>query len=272
MAYVYRHIRLDKNVPFYIGIGSDEDGEYKRAYCDYADGRNYYWNNIVAKTNYSVEIMLDNISWEDACNKEKEFISLYKRRKDGGTLANLTLGGDGQLGMIPWNFGKETSEETKKKQSLKKIGKPSNRKGMKQPQHVIDAVIKACTGRVPWNKGMPISQEAKDKYKKTMEGRVLTGENHPMYGTKMPQYVKDKLKEANKNRPVWNKGMKNQYKMPNQIKRRKQVLQFSINGEFIKEYESATLAAKEMGSRKSDISGAATGRRSSHKGFVWKYK
>jgi hypothetical protein len=23
MAYVYRHIRLDKNEPFYIGIGSD---------------------------------------------------------------------------------------------------------------------------------------------------------------------------------------------------------------------------------------------------------
>ena len=29
MAYVYRHIRLDKNEPFYIGIGSDK--EYKRA-------------------------------------------------------------------------------------------------------------------------------------------------------------------------------------------------------------------------------------------------
>lgn len=31
MAYVYRHIRLDKNQPFYIGIGSDTDGRYHRA-------------------------------------------------------------------------------------------------------------------------------------------------------------------------------------------------------------------------------------------------
>ena len=31
MAYVYRHIRLDKNEPFYIGIGKDDSGEYKRA-------------------------------------------------------------------------------------------------------------------------------------------------------------------------------------------------------------------------------------------------
>lgn len=29
MAYVYRHIRLDKNIPFYIGIGL-KDYNYKR--------------------------------------------------------------------------------------------------------------------------------------------------------------------------------------------------------------------------------------------------
>lgn len=62
MAYVYRHIRLDKNVPFYIGIGSDEEGEYKRAYCSIQNGRNKYWNNIVAKTAYEVDIMVDGIS------------------------------------------------------------------------------------------------------------------------------------------------------------------------------------------------------------------
>jgi hypothetical protein len=28
MAYIYRHIRLDKNEPFYIGIGSDDKGKY----------------------------------------------------------------------------------------------------------------------------------------------------------------------------------------------------------------------------------------------------
>ena len=31
MAYVYMHIREDKNEPFYIGIGNDDNG-YKRAY------------------------------------------------------------------------------------------------------------------------------------------------------------------------------------------------------------------------------------------------
>lgn len=39
MAYVYRHIRLDKNEPFYIGIGSDIN--YQRAY-NY-QRRTKYW-------------------------------------------------------------------------------------------------------------------------------------------------------------------------------------------------------------------------------------
>ena len=30
MAYVYQHVRLDTNEPFYIGIGSD-DKNYQRA-------------------------------------------------------------------------------------------------------------------------------------------------------------------------------------------------------------------------------------------------
>lgn len=45
MAYVYRHIRLDKNQPFYIGIGVDEGGNYKRAYNFIK--RNNYWKNVV---------------------------------------------------------------------------------------------------------------------------------------------------------------------------------------------------------------------------------
>lgn len=50
MAYVYRHIRLDKNEPFYIGIGSD--ATYKRA--NTKKGRNEIWKRIVCKTTYDV--------------------------------------------------------------------------------------------------------------------------------------------------------------------------------------------------------------------------
>lgn len=74
MAYIYRHIRLDKNVPFYIGIGSDDEGFYLRAF---RKGRNAHWNNIVKKTDYLVEIILDDLSWEEACVKEQQIMLRY---------------------------------------------------------------------------------------------------------------------------------------------------------------------------------------------------
>ena len=75
MAYIYRHIRLDKNEPFYIGIGSDSD--FKRALS--SKDRNTHWHNIKTKSNYKIDILLKDLTWEEACNKEKEFIDLYEK-------------------------------------------------------------------------------------------------------------------------------------------------------------------------------------------------
>ena len=77
MAYVYRHIRLDKNEVFYIGIGSDDKGYYYRANSKNNKSRNFHWSSIYNKTSILVEIMLDDLSWEEACDKEKEFIALF---------------------------------------------------------------------------------------------------------------------------------------------------------------------------------------------------
>ena len=77
MAYVYKHIRLDKNEVFYVGIGSDTGGNYIRAHSKHQ--RNRHWN-YVSKNGYNIEILFDNLSWEDACEREKEFIKLYGRK------------------------------------------------------------------------------------------------------------------------------------------------------------------------------------------------
>jgi hypothetical protein len=107
MAYVYRHIRLDKNEPFYIGIGSDD--KYYRA--NKKSQRNIHWKRVVAKTPYEIEIMLDNLTWDEACEKEREFIKLYGRvNLKTGPLTNMTDGGDGTLGLV-------VSDETREKLS-----------------------------------------------------------------------------------------------------------------------------------------------------------
>jgi hypothetical protein len=115
MAYIYRHIRVDKNEPFYIGIGSDSI--YRRAKT--RDGRNKIWKGIVKRSNFEVDILFDDISFDKAKQKEIEFISLYGRIDKGtGTLCNLTDGGEGMLGAI-------VSEETRLKRSIANKGNKS---------------------------------------------------------------------------------------------------------------------------------------------------
>jgi hypothetical protein len=122
MAYIYRHIRLDKNIPFYIGIGVDDnEGKFKRSKAK--EHRNDYWHHIVSKTDYRVDIILNDLTWEEACKKEKEFINFYGRKdKLEGYLANQTDGGDGGTGVI---VKPETREKIRQFQlSLNKKGKP----------------------------------------------------------------------------------------------------------------------------------------------------
>jgi hypothetical protein len=128
MAYVYRHIRLDKNEPFYIGISDNDKYRATVKRC-----RNLLWKRIVAKTEYEVEILMDNIGMDEAKEKEKEFIKLYGRiDTKTGCLANLTDGGEGTVGrkyspskshrknLSNSHKGKKMSEQAKEKMSKAK--------------------------------------------------------------------------------------------------------------------------------------------------------
>jgi hypothetical protein len=96
MAYVYRHIRLDKNAPFYIGLGTDD--KHKRAFEK--TRRSSFWKRVASK-GYEVEILMDGLTKEQAAEKEIEFISLYGRIDNGtGCLVNMTDGGDGTIGKV----------------------------------------------------------------------------------------------------------------------------------------------------------------------------
>lgn len=96
--YIYKHIRLDKNEVFYIGKGTHTKKTYNYYRAYQSSRRNNIWNNIVAKTEWIVEIMYTDLSSEDCFSKEIELIRLYgKIHNNTGTLANYTDGGEGQL-------------------------------------------------------------------------------------------------------------------------------------------------------------------------------
>ena len=123
---MYRHIRLDKNEPFYIGIGTKPINYeliptyhktiYHRAYTK-TKSRSIHWKNIINKTNYIVQIIYESDCIIEIQEKEIEFISLYN-----SSLCNLTSGGHGitsfkhskeaKLKIRNANIGKKRSKET----------------------------------------------------------------------------------------------------------------------------------------------------------------
>ena len=170
MPYLYRHIRLDTNLPFYIGIGSDNS--YKRANSKH--NRNQHWKHVIKKTSYTIDIMLDDLTWGEACQKEIEFISFY--RKCNIKLANLTMGGEGlfqpaeqiikkisdsKKGVKNPMYGKTWSKEKREQMSqrMKGFNNPNYAKILSDKQKNI--ISKSQKGRVK-------SEQEKEKiYSKT---------------------------------------------------------------------------------------------------------
>ena len=153
-------------MPFYIGIGLNTKRAYSKTH------RNAHWNSIVGKTDYEVEILFDGINYEYAKIKEKEFIALYKRKQDGGLLCNLTLGGDGVLGIIH-------TDEAKKKMGAPNKGKTISNL---QKQRTSD-----------FHKGRKRSEETKKKMSES-----ALGEKNSRYGIKASEDTKNKMSNSAK--------------------------------------------------------------------------
>jgi hypothetical protein len=110
--YIYRHIRLDLNVPFYIGIGTKPviskirgfNTEYSRAFEK--TKRSSFWKSITNKTKYRVEILLESDDKKLIQDLEKYFINLYGRSScdKNGTLVNFSEGGESCSGPKLFNI------------------------------------------------------------------------------------------------------------------------------------------------------------------------
>jgi hypothetical protein len=126
MFYVYQHLRLDNNIPFYIGKGcKDRAFRTKR--------NNKGWNNIVNKVGFKAEIIKYFENEDQAIKYEHELIDNY--RLQGIELVNQTLYSPGGT---KWSY----TDEVKIKQSKGQMG-------TKRPktQEWCDKISKANTGR-----------------------------------------------------------------------------------------------------------------------------
>lgn len=271
MAYVYRHIRLDKNEPFYIGIGKNIYRHSSRW------GRNELWHKIVSKTKYEVEIILEDISWEEACIKEKEFIALYGRiNKLTGILANMTDGGDGNIGMV-------FTDEIRAKIGAASKGRIGYWKGKKIPPEVTKRVADAQRGRANFKlRGKIPSEKSREAVRKHSIG------NKYSLGHKHTEETRKKISDKCLGRPSPNKGKPGMSGSLNGMFGKKQseeaikkmseaqilkpVLQFSLSGEFLNEYKSITAAALSNKVFATGIQASCKNRFPHYKKYIWRYK
>lgn len=226
--YIYRHIRTDKNEPFYIGIGTKAKrkhnsfhSEYRRAF-EQDRKESSIWNNIVAKTDYEVEIILESNDYEFIKKKEIEFVSLYGRiNKNTGCLANMTDGGDGFIGYTP-------------------------------SQEKIDKHKLFMTGRKQ-------SDSEKQKRNESRKGYVHSEETK----FKMSESHKGKKTDKEHLEKLWKGQM---------IANSKPINQYDLQGNFIKEWQSATIAAKEINLHPTSIRHCVQGKTKTSGGYIWKAK
>lgn len=115
---------------------------------------------------------------------ERFYIKKY-HCKDKSIGYNLTDGGDGVLGLTPWNKGVSQSEETKKKISAARKGVPTWT-GLHHSEETKKKISETKKGTSPWNKGKIGVQNAWNKGKPMTEEQKL----------KISNTLKNKLKKT----------------------------------------------------------------------------
>jgi len=195
---VYKHTTPNNKV--YIGITCQEPKKrwlYGKGYIHckyfYKAIQKYGWKNI------KHEILFENLSREEAIQKEIELIEKYDstNSKKG---YNISKGGEG-------NFGVVFTEERKKNISKAKMGHLVS-------EETIQKIKDSTTGMKHWNFGRKLSQETKDKISKAHKGMKFTEEHiknmhtfkkgHTPWNKGMPmdEDTKNKLLERSKRKPI----------------------------------------------------------------------
>ena len=191
-------------------------------------------------------------------------LSEETRRKISVSLKGKTPSEETRRKMSDSHKGKNLSEETKQKISEVKSGEKnpmfgkhhSEESKKKMSQNHYD-----CSGEKHPMFGKKHSEETRRKISNSHKG-LQAGEKNPMYGKHHSEETKNKISVAKKGK---NRSEETKQKLS------KKVLQFSLSGEFIREWPS-TAECGRNGFNQAHVSACCRGKVKSHKGFIFKFK
>ena len=251
---------------------------------------NYHGSGVIIKNIYKKrpetlkeEYIKTCYSEEEMCSDEQYYIEVFDTLWPNGY--NLTKGGDGGVKCEETRRkisesckGRLHSEETKRKLSVANKGKYPTEETRRK-------MSLAHKGQIPPNKGKSMSEEQKKKLSEKNKGKQLPeeqkkkisesliGEKNPFYGKHHSDETKKKMRDSKKGKPAPNKGKpmsEEQKKKLKNGKLSKRVLQFTLTGEFIREWPS-TAECERNGFDSSAVGRCCNGKRKSAYGFKWCY-
>ena len=250
---VYKHTSPSNKV--YIGITSKEPNDRWRDGKGYKNNQ-YFWRAIqkYGWDNFKHEILFENLSKDDACQKEIELIAFYDSTNPQRGY-NLSLGGEGSAGA-------SRSEETRKKISESKMGENNPNYGkhfsestrqklsnarMKQNLSIetLQKMSEAKKGKPSFKNGKKLSKESCQRISESKKGN-----KNPNYGKHLSEDHKRKIKES----------------------RSRMIIQLDINDNIVAEYPSLIEAERQTGIKSGNICKCCKGKLKTSGGFKWLYK
>ena len=235
MWYVGQTVRPEDRFKSHIILSENNDKSYFHKAL-----RKYPLDNWV----YCV--LEDNILRANLNMREMDWIEYYDSYYSG---YNLTLGGGGSVSRI-------CTEETKKKISDAKVGKPLSEQAKQR-------MSESRKGKPSPMQGKHHSEETKKRL-----SEIEKGAGNPFYGRHHTEESKRKMSEARKGKTGL-KGPKNgMYGKP--APNRKQVSKYDLNNNYIQTYNSIKDAIKEN-PKAVHLNDVCKGLRKQAGGFIWKY-
>jgi group I intron endonuclease len=250
--YVYDDLVFDYE-PFYIGKGTDN-----RHYHSSFDRHNSFKKNKIKSLNkknikvLSIKVFED-LNEQESFNIETTIIKKIGRRDlKLGPLTNLTDGGDGRTNIV-------VSEETKKKISKTKKSQNLHNKHTE--------LTKTLLKKINQGENNPFFGKNHTEEVKEEQSLRVSGTNHPMWGKKHNEETIQKIRER-RDAGVDQDKMIQLSKEVNS----KSVLQFGLDGEFIKEFFSIKDASIETGCSESIIGKCCRGVIKRPRKYIFKFK
>ena len=276
-GYIYKI--TSPNGEVYIGQTINPRKRKSDYRCNSFKKQTHLWNNC-QKYNWNPSDTFEVID-ECLCGEDKKdindreiyWISFFDSLKNG---LNCTEGGKGQVGRI-W------TEEQKKKQSdlINKMYESGEiilqpRKGFVTSQETKKKIsdsnkIAYENGREGWNKGKETPVEVKEKI-----SNAVKGEKNGFFGKKHNLESIEKIRESkvgkthsNETKEKMSKSSKRMYYPHNYGK---SVLQYDMDNNFIKRYNSIKEASIETGCSSPRIIDVCKGNRKHTRNFIFRYE